>query len=58
MNLLEANGGRFRIQLEGPEDAPCLVLSHSLGSTLDMWTPQVEPFSRELLYPRSRPASS
>jgi 3-oxoadipate enol-lactonase len=28
--------------LEGPEDAPVLVLSNSLGTTLDMWDPQVE----------------
>jgi 3-oxoadipate enol-lactonase len=29
----------------GPADAPVLVLSGSLGSTLDMWRPQLEPLS-------------
>ena len=32
--------------LEGPEDAPVLVLSNSLGSTLEMWDDQV-PVLRE-----------
>ena len=32
--------------LEGPEDAPVLVLSNSLGSTLGMWDDQV-PVLRE-----------
>ena len=33
--------------LTGPADAPVLVLAGSLGSTLDMWRPQVEPLSRQ-----------
>ncbi|QIN78557.1 3-oxoadipate enol-lactonase [Rubrobacter marinus] len=32
--------------IEGPEDAPVLVLANSLGTTLDMWDPQV-PALRE-----------
>jgi 3-oxoadipate enol-lactonase len=32
--------------LEGPEDAPVLVLANSLGTTLDMWDPQA-PALRE-----------
>ena len=32
--------------LEGPEDAPVLVLSNSLGSTLGMWDDQA-PVLRE-----------
>lgn len=28
-------------RLDGPEDAPLLVLSHSLGTTLEMWQPQM-----------------
>jgi 3-oxoadipate enol-lactonase len=47
MTFVEANGGRFRIQLDGPEDAPCLVLSSSLGSTLDLWSPQVDAFAQD-----------
>jgi 3-oxoadipate enol-lactonase len=46
MTFVEANGGRFRVQLDGAEDAPCLVLSNSLGATLDMWAPQVEAFAQ------------
>lgn len=30
---------------DGPPDAPVLVLAGSLGSTLDMWRPQVGPLS-------------
>jgi 3-oxoadipate enol-lactonase len=33
--------------LAGPAGAPVLVLAGSLGSTLDMWRPQVEPLSRQ-----------
>ena len=31
--------------VEGQADAPVLVLSHSLGATLEMWDPQVEALS-------------
>ena len=33
-------------RVTGPEDAPVLVLSNSLGTTLNMWDPQVKPLSR------------
>jgi 3-oxoadipate enol-lactonase len=33
--------------LAGPADAPVLVLAGSLGSTLEMWRPQVEPLSQQ-----------
>ena len=29
-------------RLDGPADAPALVFSNSLGTTLEMWEPQVE----------------
>lgn len=32
--------------VEGPEDAPVLILSNSLGSTLEMWDPQVAELTR------------
>ncbi|HMJ03450.1 MAG TPA: 3-oxoadipate enol-lactonase [Conexibacter sp.] len=35
---------RFRV--EGPEDAPVLLLSGSLGSTLEMWEPQAAALAR------------
>ena len=31
----------FNIEVEGPESAPCLLLSNSLGTTLKMWDPQM-----------------
>lgn len=40
-------------RLEGPEDAPVLVMSNSLGTSLQMWEPQVEALRdrfRLLLY--------
>ena len=33
-------------RVDGPPDAPVLVLSHALGLSLAMWDPQVAPFSR------------
>lgn len=33
--------------IEGPQDAPVLVLSGSVGSTLDMWQPQRQALSDE-----------
>ena len=41
MSYLDNNGARFYYELEGREDAPVLVLSNSLGTTLDMWSPQM-----------------
>lgn len=38
--------GRFRVALDGAADAPVVVLSNSLGTTLEMWAPQVEAFSQ------------
>jgi len=32
--------------IEGPADAPVVVMSHSLGVTLDMWQPQAEVLAR------------
>lgn len=37
---------RLHHVIEGPADAPPLVLAGSLGSTLQMWRPQVEELSR------------
>jgi 3-oxoadipate enol-lactonase len=35
----------LRVRIDGPERAPSLVLSNSLGATLEMWEPQVAAFS-------------
>jgi 3-oxoadipate enol-lactonase len=41
MPFLEANGARFHYRWDGPESAPVLVFSNSLGTNLAMWDPQV-----------------
>lgn len=38
--------GVFRVALDGDPAAPVLVLSNSLGTTLEMWDAQVAAFSR------------
>lgn len=38
---VEANGIEINYELSGQEDAPAVVLSHSLGSSLEMWNPQI-----------------
>ena len=40
--LIEANGIRMNYELSGKENAPVVALSHSLGSSLVMWDPQME----------------
>jgi 3-oxoadipate enol-lactonase len=40
--LIEANGIKMNYELSGKEGAPVVMLSHSLGSSLIMWNPQVE----------------
>lgn len=41
MPFMDAANVRLHYQLEGREDAPWLVLSNSLGTTIDMWMPQI-----------------
>lgn len=43
---LETAVGSFRVAVDGADDAPALVLSNSLGTTLEMWDPQVEALSK------------
>ena len=38
--------GQFRVAIDGDSDAPPLVLSNSLGTTMAMWEPQVQAFSK------------
>lgn len=40
------DGCRIAYRFDGPVDAPVLLLSNSLGSTMEMWAPQVESLSR------------
>jgi 3-oxoadipate enol-lactonase len=46
MPVINADGCPINVQVDGPEGAPVLMLSNSLGTTLDMWAGQVEPFTR------------
>ena len=39
---IEANGIQINYELTGKENAPMVVLSHSLGSSMVMWDPQLE----------------
>src|SRR3954469_20197225 len=42
------DGIRLAYQLDGPADAPMLLLSNSLGTDLRMWEPQVAALASEL----------
>ena len=44
-NLLTTSRGTFRVAIDGSPDAPALVLSNSLGTTLEMWDAQVAALS-------------
>ena len=40
--LINANGIQMNYELSGKKDAPLVILSHSLGSSLVMWNPQMK----------------
>ncbi|RPJ42782.1 MAG: alpha/beta fold hydrolase, partial [Deltaproteobacteria bacterium] len=40
--IIAANGIKMNYEISGKEGAPIAVLSHSLGSSLVMWGPQME----------------
>src|SRR5436305_220057 len=46
MPEINANGCPIHVEVEGPEGAPVLMLSNSLGTTLHMWDGQVAPFTQ------------
>ncbi len=48
MNFLVANSARLAYQIEGPDNAPTLVMLNSLGTDMHMWDPQVGQFSQKL----------
>jgi 3-oxoadipate enol-lactonase len=51
--LIKVNGIQINYELSGKKEAPVVVLSHSLGSSLVMWDPQMdslEPHFRVLRY--------
>ena len=43
---LNTRCGEFRVTVDGDPAAPPLVLSNSLGTTLEMWSPQVAALSK------------
>ncbi|MBP3980135.1 3-oxoadipate enol-lactonase [Acidovorax sp. JG5] len=43
---IDTPGGRFRVRLDGRADAPVLVFSNSLGTTLEMWDTQAQHFAQ------------
>lgn len=43
--IVQLGSHSLRVRIDGPADAPWLVLSNSLGATLEMWEPQVAGFS-------------
>jgi len=45
MPLIEVDGCPLNVEIEGPADAPVLMLSNSLGTDLRMWDNQVKPFT-------------
>ena len=46
MPKINADGCAIHVEVEGPEGAPVLMLSNSLGTNLHMWDEQVAPFTR------------
>src|SRR5262249_40812804 len=52
MPVINADGCPIYVEVEGPERAPVLMLSNSLGTTLHMWDRQVAPFALRPARPR------
>ena len=42
MPIIQSNGCAINVEVEGPANAPVLMLSNSLGTNLHMWDPQVK----------------
>ena len=47
MPVIHSDGCPLHVQIDGPEGAPVLMLSNSLGVNLSMWEPQVAHFARQ-----------
>jgi 3-oxoadipate enol-lactonase len=45
--MIDIEDCRLHYRLDGPEAAPTLLLSNSLGTTLDMWRPQLAAFAAD-----------
>lgn len=46
MAEIKLGGVSFNVSVEGPEDAPALLIGHSLGSDLSQWDPQMPSLTR------------
>ena len=46
MPMIDADGCLLNVSVEGRDGAPTLMLSNSLGCTLQMWEPQMEALTR------------
>jgi 3-oxoadipate enol-lactonase len=46
MPEISADGTAIHVEVEGPQDAPVLMLSNSLGTNLHMWDDQIPAFTR------------
>ena len=46
MALIEVDGCALNVEVEGPPDAPVLMLSNSLGTDLQMWDAQAKSFTQ------------
>ncbi len=46
MSFIDINGAVFHVRDEGPPGAPALLLLHSLGTTMEIWAPQVPALAR------------
>lgn len=45
MSTIQSDGCPIHVEVSGPDRAPVLMLSNSLGTTLHMWDDQVRPFT-------------
>ena len=45
MPMIDVEGCPIHVVVEGPENAPVLMLSNSIGADLRMWDGQVAPFT-------------
>src|SRR4030095_5575830 len=41
MPFADVTGARIHYRFDGPDDAPVLLMSNSLGTNLGMWDPQI-----------------
>jgi 3-oxoadipate enol-lactonase len=47
MPMLDIGTGTFNVKIDGPADAPVLLLSNSLSSDMSMWDPQIAVWSKD-----------